>query len=229
MPMSDYLRAQQAERARSVLRTGMIVADAVPEAGCGSNRAFYEHGAPRLAMAPNRYRTGGRGERIKFTSIDTPIGVVVAASTARGVCSVQIGHDEDELVRGLKGEFAHASIERDDVGLADLAEVLAGAVRGEYNPAMLPLDLEGTPFQIRVWEALRTIPIGRTRTYSQVAAEINAPRAVRAVAGACGANHVALVVPCHRVIRHDGTLGGNRWGIDTKQALLARESANAAR
>jgi AraC family transcriptional regulator of adaptative response/methylated-DNA-[protein]-cysteine methyltransferase len=226
VPIGGYLRVQQAERIRAALRTGMRVTDAVFEAGYGSSRAFYEHGAPRLGMTPGRYRAGGRGERIGYTSIVTPIGIVVAASTALGVCAVQLGPDEAVLMTKLAAEFPHAIIERDDDGLVEVALVLAGAVRGERDPTVLPVDLEGTAFQMRVWEALRSIPAGDTRTYSEVAAEIGAPRAVRAVASACAANTVALAVPCHRVVRQDGSLGGYRWGVSAKQALISVEAAH---
>jgi AraC family transcriptional regulator of adaptative response/methylated-DNA-[protein]-cysteine methyltransferase len=204
----------------------MRVTDAVFEAGYGSSRAFYEHGATRLGMTPGRYRAGGRGERIGYTSIVTPIGIVVAASTALGVCSVQLGPDEAVLTTKLAAEFPHAIIERDDDGLVEVALVLAGAVRGERDPTDLAVDLEGTAFQIRVWEALRSIPAGHTRTYSEVAAEIGAPKAVRAVASACAANTVALAVPCHRVVRQDGSLGGYRWGTPAKEALISVEAAH---
>jgi AraC family transcriptional regulator of adaptative response/methylated-DNA-[protein]-cysteine methyltransferase len=221
-----YQRALLAERARSALKSGVPVTQAVIEAGYGSSRAFYEHGATRLGMSPGRYRDGGRGERIAFTSLVTPIGVVVVARTAQGVCSISVGDDEVTLTKLLANEFPNALIERDDDGLADVALVLAGAVRGEVDPTKLPLDLEGTAFQIRVWEALRTIPVGQTRTYSQVAALIGEPNAVRAVGTACGRNPVAITVPCHRVVRTDGSLGGYRWGLDVKESLLAAESAS---
>jgi AraC family transcriptional regulator of adaptative response/methylated-DNA-[protein]-cysteine methyltransferase len=224
VPISSYLRALQAERARKALHARAPVTTAIYEAGYGSNRAFYEHGAPRLGMTPGKYRAGGRGERIAFTSLSTPIGVVVAASTVRGVCAVHIGPDEASLEASLVTEFPNATLERDDEGLAWLIGVLAGAVRGETNAAVLPLDLEGTAFQTRVWEALRAIPDGHTLSYSQVAVKIGAPGAVRAVGSACGANPAALVVPCHRVVRLDGSLGGYRWGIAVKQALLDAEA-----
>jgi AraC family transcriptional regulator of adaptative response/methylated-DNA-[protein]-cysteine methyltransferase len=200
------------------------VTDAVIEAGFGSNRAFYEHGASRLGMTPGRYKEGARGERIGFTSIITPIGIVLAASTRKGVCAVMVGPDESVLAKELVSEFTNATIERDDEGLADIAEILALSVRGEADSTKLPLDLQGTAFQIRVWEALRTIPAGETRSYSQVAELIGSPKAVRAVGSACGKNMVALTVPCHRVIRQDGSLGGYRWGLETKEALLLAEA-----
>ena len=225
--IGSYRRAMLAQRARAALHTGMPVTDAVFEAGYGSSRAFYEHGATQLGMSPGRYREGGRGERIGFTSIVTPVGVVLAASTTQGVCSITVGSDEVALTKALTDEFPRATIERDDEGLSNVALVLAGAVRGEINPNELPLDLEGTAFQIRVWEMLRTIPTGETRTYSQVAAAIGAPNAVRAVGSACGKNPVALTVPCHRVVRHDGSLGGYRWGLGVKEALLSAESVTS--
>jgi AraC family transcriptional regulator of adaptative response/methylated-DNA-[protein]-cysteine methyltransferase len=225
VPIGSYLRAQQAERARAALRAGMPVTDAAFEAGYGSSRAFYEHGASRLGMTPARYRAGGTGERIGYTSMDTPIGVVVAASTALGVCAVRVGPEEAALVAEIAAEFSGALLERDDDGLVDVAAVLAGAVRGDDDATVLPVDLQGTAFQVRVWEALRAIPAGDTRSYSEVATQIGAPTAVRAVARACAANPAALAVPCHRVVRRDGTLGGYRWGVATKEALLAAEAS----
>jgi AraC family transcriptional regulator of adaptative response/methylated-DNA-[protein]-cysteine methyltransferase len=222
--IGNYVRALRAVRAREALQSGVAVTDAIYDAGYGSNRAFYEHGAPRLGMTPGRYRDGARGEHITFTSMITPIGVVVAASTAQGVCAVKVGPDEAVLTKELSREFPRATIERDDSGLADVALVLAGAVRGDVDATTLPLDLAGTAFQIRVWEALRAIPSGETRTYSQVAAAIGSPTAVRAVGSACASNPVALTVPCHRVVRRDGSLAGYRWGVETKRALLRAET-----
>jgi AraC family transcriptional regulator of adaptative response/methylated-DNA-[protein]-cysteine methyltransferase len=225
--IGTYQRAVQARRVRTTLKNSVGVIDAALDAGYGSSRAFYEHGATRLGMSPGRYRDGGLGEHIRWTSLDTPVGLIVVASTEAGVCFVQLGDDETELIALLVEEFPRATIERDDEGLADVARVLASAVRGEGDPTLLPLDLQGTAFQIRVWEALRKIPSGRTTTYSAVAASIGAPSAVRAVASAVAANPAALVVPCHRVIRRDGSLGGYRWGLATKEALLDSEAAFA--
>ena len=197
--------------------------EALIDAGYGSARAFYEHGAARLGMAPGRFRDGARGERIRYTNVGTDLGVVVVAATDQGICSVRIGPDAVELLKGLKAEFPLATVVRDDEAMSDVASVLVSATRGEKNTSQLPLDLAGTAFQIRVWEALRSIPLGETRTYSDVATQIGAPRAVRAVASACAANEAALVIPCHRVIRRDGTLGGYRWGLEVKAALLTAE------
>jgi len=218
-----YRRTLRGERTRLALREATGVTEAAMEVGYGSMRAFYEHGSRQLGMAPHRYRDGGRGETIRYTSVETPLGVVVAAATERGVCSIQLGSDESVMTAALVEEFPHALIERDDESLEELAVVLAGAVRCEPGAMRLPLDVEGTAFQIRVWEALRSIPVGETLTYAQVAAAIGAPRAVRAVGSACGANAVALAVPCHRVVRSDGSLGGYRWGVEKKSALLRAE------
>ena len=226
--LSTYQRAQRARLMRDTLRDAPSVTEAIIDSGYGSMRAFYDHDARQLGMTPQRYRDGARGERLRFTSVETPLGVVLVASTDRGVCSIQLGPDESEMVAALRGEFAHATIERDDEGMAGVALVLAGAVRGERDAGQLPLDVEGTAFQIRVWEALRAIPAGETRTYGQVATAIGAPRAVRAVGSACGANVVALAVPCHRVVRSDGSLGGYRWGVERKSALLLAEKKRTA-
>jgi AraC family transcriptional regulator of adaptative response/methylated-DNA-[protein]-cysteine methyltransferase len=197
--------------------------NAIIDAGYGSTRAFYEHGAPRLGMSPGRYRDGAQGERLRYTVVETALGIVAVAATEQGVCSVKLGPDGVDLVKSLKAEFPLATVVRDDEGLSEVASVLKAATRGEKNAAQLPLDLAGTAFQIRVWEALRAIPLGETRTYSDVAEEIGMPRAVRAVASACAANEAALAIPCHRVIRRDGSLGGYRWGIEVKEALLNAE------
>ena len=223
VPPATYVRIQRAERARDTLRSTGSVTQSINDAGYGSSRAFYEHGAPQLGMTPRQYRTGGDGERIAYTSLVTPIGVVVAAATARGVCAVRIGSDESALVHELMAEFPSASLCRDDDGLSQLVDVLASAVRGEGDASTLPIDLAGTAFQARVWNVLRKVPSGETLTYAEVAKRIGSPRAVRAVGSACAANPAAIVVPCHRVVRSDGALGGYRWGLATKSTLLEVE------
>lgn len=225
---ATYARECRASRARETLRASSSVTDAVFDAGYKSLSAFYEGGAAQLGMTPTRYRRGGRGDDIRYTTLTTPLGIVLAARSTRGVCSVRVGDDEAALEKDLADEFSQATIVRDDEGLGDVAIALARAVRGEDQSHDLPLDVVGTAFQVRVWEALRRIPSGETRTYSQVAAEIGEPRAVRAVGSACGANQVALIIPCHRVIRQDGTLGGYRWGLDVKESLLRAERAQLA-
>jgi len=222
--IAQYARFQRSELARAALAAKVPVTDAIYQAGYGSSRAFYEHGATRLGMSPSTFQAGGAGEVISFTTLETPLGVVLGARTHRGVCAVRIGPDEKALIDELTLEFPHARRERDDEGLGDLALVLARAVRGEATDA-LPLDLAGTAFQIRVWQILCTVPRGTTLTYSQVAERMGEPRAVRAVGSACGANPTALLVPCHRVVRRDGSLGGYRWGLEVKAALLDLERA----
>jgi AraC family transcriptional regulator of adaptative response/methylated-DNA-[protein]-cysteine methyltransferase len=219
----SYVREHQLERVRETLRDAESVTEAIFEAGYHSASAFYERGATRLGMTPARYRNGATDEVIRYTTVETPVGIVLAASTEWGLCSIRVGHDEDALAKGLFDEFPRANIERDDDGLRDVAIVLASAVRGDGDAGVLPLDLQGTAFQIRVWESLRAIPAGETRTYSDVAQQIGSPRAVRAVASACAANAAALAIPCHRVVRRDGSLGGYRWGLDVKEALLLAE------
>lgn len=227
--IGNYRRAMRANQSRSSLRKETTVTDAIWEAGYGSSRAFYAQSASRLGMAPANYRAGARGERLRFTLLSTSLGILLVAQTSRGICSVQLGTNETALTEKLVEEFPLADCVRDDVGLANVATVLEAATRGDRNLQDLPLDLQGTAFQIRVWEALRAIPIGRTRTYSQVAAEIGSPRAVRAVASACAANPAAMAVPCHRVVRKDGSLGGYRWGLPAKQALLSSEASAPTR
>lgn len=227
--IGNYRRAIRADQSRSLLRKETKVSDVIWEAGYGSSRAFYTQSASRLGMAPANYRAGARGERLRFTLLSTSLGILLVAQTSLGICSVQLGTDESTLTENLVAEFPLADCVRDDDGLADVATVLEAATRGDRDLQDLPLDLRGTAFQIRVWEVLRAIPIGRTRTYSQIAAQIGSPRAVRAVASACAANPAALAVPCHRVVRKDGSLGGYRWGLAAKQALLSSEASAPTR
>jgi AraC family transcriptional regulator, regulatory protein of adaptative response / methylated-DNA-[protein]-cysteine methyltransferase len=225
---SAYARAAAAQRVRAALREGRSVTEAVHGAGYGSARAFYEDAAPRLGMTPQRFRDGGRGETIRYTTVETPLDVVALGSTSRGLCGVVIERDEDAALARLFEEFPLATVVRDDEGLAAEALVLARALEGGADASVLPLDVQATAFQARVWEALRSIPAGETRSYSQVAASIGQPSAVRAVASACASNPVAITVPCHRVVRSDGSLGGYRWGLETKRLLLKSEERTIA-
>lgn len=209
--------------ARTLLQAGEPVSDAIFGAGFGSVRAFYDTTAPTLGMTPSSYATGSAGEHLAWTSRATPVGVVLAVASARGLCAVRIGEDADVLLAEVKGEFPGATFTAEHEALADVAAALAALAAGREPVRDLPLDLRGTAFQARVWDALRRIPAGQTRSYAQVATEIGEPTAVRAVAGACARNRLALVVPCHRVVRSDGALGGYRWGLAVKQSLLAAE------
>ncbi len=232
--MAAYGRAMQAERARRALQQGANVTDAVFDAGYGSTRAFYEHGAPRLGMPAAEYAAAGRGHRVSWTTFSSPIGEVIVAATERGLCAVRIGDDPLALAADLAAEYSGATLVEDGEHVGTLARQVAalagggGVGGGGGSAADLPLDIRGTAFQVSVWEHLRTIPPGTTATYTQVADAVGRPTAVRAVANACGANPVAVAIPCHRVVRSDGTLGGYRWGIDRKAALLAaeRQAAN---
>ena len=214
-----YQDAQRIESVKSSLRNGSRVADAVFDAGYGSVSRFYEK--PHLGMKARDYRARGRGQTIRFGCFVTPLGTVLAAATERGLCSIKLGDDAAKLRRLLAEEFSQAELVED--ALTGLKEKIRAFIEGEASLARVPLDIRGTVFQRRVWEALRRIPRGETRTYGDIARAIGKPRAVRAVGSACGANPVALVVPCHRAVRSDGGLGGYAWGISRKERLLALE------
>lgn len=215
---------------KQALRNGQHVTAAVYQAGFGSPSRVYESTTRHLGMTPGAYRRGGEGVAIRYTVVGTPVGCLLVATTTRGLCAVTLGRNEATLSHGLHQEFANATLQRVDEGADEwIADVVArvsavlglAAERGEPTP--LPADLKATAFQWRVWQELMRIPRGQTRSYSEVACAIGRPRAVRAVARACASNRLALVVPCHRVIREDGSLGGYRWGIETKQRVLEIE------
>ena len=219
----DYQDAHRLEALKSSLKNGNRVTDALFEAGYGSTSRFYEKAAGSLGMTAARYRDKGRGERIRFAVFALPIGKVLVAATERGLCAVKLAEDADRLRKLLADEFPEAELSEDAKALNDLQAKLAAFLQGDTSLARVPLDIRGTVFQRRVWEELRRIPRGETRTYAEIARAIGAPAAVRAVGSACGANPVALVVPCHRAVRTDGGLGGYAWGISRKQRLLALE------
>ncbi|MDO8120138.1 methylated-DNA--[protein]-cysteine S-methyltransferase [Isoptericola sp. b490] len=210
--------------ARDLLRSGSLVTDALVAAGFGSVRAFYETAAGTMGMPPSAYAAGAPGERLGWTAVETPVGTVLGAASERGLCAVRIGAALGPLLDQVRAEFPRAELVADHDRLADVARALAALAAGHPAPE-LPLDVRGTAFQARVWQALTRIPAGETRTYSEVAQEIGEPTAVRAVAGACARNRLALVVPCHRVVRTDGGLGGYRWGLAVKRELLDAEHA----
>lgn len=224
---ADYLAQRKLGSLRASLREGRDVSAALYDAGYGSPSRVYETGAARLGMTPARYRAGGDGEEVRWSLVDTVLGQALVATTQRGICMVELGEDDAALETRLRAEFPRASLQRVDAGrdefLAPRVRAVADALAG--NEARVPLALVGTAFQKRVWDALMKIPRGQTRSYAELAASLGAPRAARAVAKACAHNRVAVVVPCHRVIRGDGSLGGYRWGLDMKRGLLARESA----
>nr|WP_298132810.1 methylated-DNA--[protein]-cysteine S-methyltransferase [uncultured Pseudoxanthomonas sp.] len=222
---AEYVARKKLGTLKSALREGRDVTTALYDAGYGSPSRLYEQGAAKLGMTPATYRAGGRGVAIRWTLVDTVLGRALVAATERGICAVELGDDDAALERRLREEFPLAQTERVDAGRDDylaprlraVAERLAG------REAEVPVDLLGTGFQQRVWEALMKIPAGDTVSYAGLAQSLGAPRAARAVASACAHNRIAVVVPCHRVIRGDGSPGGYRWGLPRKQQLLARE------
>jgi len=215
----EYQDAHRVEAVKSSLKNGSRVTDALFEAGYGSVSRFYEK--PRLGMTARDYRAKGKGQRIGYCLFPSSLGTVLLAATARGICSVKLADDAARLRRLLAEEFSQADLVEEP--LTALKEKILAFMAGEASLARLPLDIRGTVFQRRVWDELRRIPRGETRTYREIARAIGAPAAVRAVGSACGANPVALVVPCHRAVRTDGGLGGYAWGVQRKKKLLALE------
>lgn len=214
--------------ARGLLRVHGQVSAAVYASGFGSVRAFYDTAAATLGMTPSAYAAGGDGERLLWGTTSTPVGQVLAVASARGLCAVRIGPQVEPLLAEVGQEFPRAQLHAAPGVLDDVLRALAVLAQGGGGTYDLPVDLRGTAFQARVWSALRLIPPGQTRSYRQVAEAVGAPAAVRAVADACAINRVALVVPCHRVVRSNGALGGFRWGLAVKQALLDAEHAATA-
>jgi AraC family transcriptional regulator, regulatory protein of adaptative response / methylated-DNA-[protein]-cysteine methyltransferase len=223
----EYRDAQQLTRLKSSLRTSGNVAAAVYDAGFGSSRAVYERAPSQLGMTPGAYRRGGSGMRIGYTIVDSALGRLLIAATQRGVCSVCLGDADEPLQKALREEYPRAVIERDSAGLGAHVRQISEHLAGRQPALDLPVDVQATAFQWRVWQALRDIPYGETRSYSEIARTVGHPRAVRAVGNACATNRVAVVIPCHRAVRQDGSLGGYRWGRERKQALLDRERAKS--
>jgi len=224
---AEYLSQRKLGTLKGALRDGSDVSAALYDAGYGSPSRVYEGGAAKLGMTPARYRAGGEGEQIRWSIADTALGQALVATTERGICMIELGEDAAALEDKLHVEFPRAQLERVDAGrdefLAPRLRAVADALAGRQ--AQVPVDLIGTAFQKKVWDALMKIPHGQTRSYSQIAQQIGDPRATRAVARACASNHLAIVVPCHRVVRGDGSLGGYRWGLPMKQRVLERERA----
>jgi AraC family transcriptional regulator of adaptative response/methylated-DNA-[protein]-cysteine methyltransferase len=219
----DYQREQRLEETKRLLANGSGVTDAVFGAGYGSLSRFYEKAASRLGMAARDYRAKGEGQSIAYCCFPTPLGTVLVAATPRGVCSIKLGDDAGRLRRLLAEEFSQAELVEDPGSLKPFREKILSFLAGDRSLARIPVDVMGTVFQRKVWDELRRIPPGETRSYRQIARAIGAPEAVRAVGSACGANPVALLVPCHRAVRTDGGLGGYAWGLDRKKRLLELE------
>lgn len=205
------------------LQAGDSVTRAMYDAGYGSSSRLYERTASQLGMTPDKYRRGAIAAPIRYTCTGSPLGRMLVAATDRGICSIQFARSDGELIEGLKHEFPFATRKSDTGGLHAWVHALLRHMRGKDLDSALPLDIRATAFQRRVWTYLQSIPFGDTRSYSEVARGIGHPRAVRAVARACATNPVAVAIPCHRVVREDGSMGGYRWGIERKKALLEME------
>lgn len=224
----QYADAQRMRRLKSRLKKGDNVTTALYEAGYGSSSRLYERAPAHLGMTPAAYRRGGEGMHIDYAIVDSPLGRLLVGATERGISALYLGESDDKLSAAIKKEYPRAELRRDDKGpgsLGEWVEEVLDHLRGHKPHLDMPTDVQATAFQRRVWEELRRIPYGATRTYTQVARAIGKPKAIRAVARACATNPVSVVVPCHRVVREDGNLAGYRWGISRKQALLEHEAA----
>ncbi len=219
-----YAAAVRAERLRTALSRRRTVAHAIYEAGYNSNSRFYEKSSAMLGMRPAVFRNGGRGIAIRFAVGKCSLGSILVASSDKGVCAILLGNDPAQLTRDLQDRFPRASLIGGDRNYERVVSRVVGFIEQPRAGLNLPLDVQGTAFQQKVWQALRRIPAGKTSTYSEIAGRIGKPKAVRAVAGACAANPVAVAIPCHRVLRADGSLSGYRWGVERKRALLKREA-----
>jgi AraC family transcriptional regulator, regulatory protein of adaptative response / methylated-DNA-[protein]-cysteine methyltransferase len=223
----DYAAAHRAERVRHGLASGNTVTAAIYDAGFNSSGRFYEKSADMLGMTPSQYRAGGANEEIKFAVGQTSLGAILVASSKRGVAAILLGDDPDALVRDLQDRFPKARLIGADRAYEALVSRVVGFVESPELGLHLPLDVRGTAFQQRVWQAIREIPVGETVSYAEIAQRIGSPKAVRAVAGACAANNLAVAIPCHRVVRNDGSLSGYAWGVERKRALLDREASQS--
>ncbi len=219
----SYAEGVRARRLQAALANGDRVADAVAGAGFGSESRVYEDTGKLLGMTPGAARRGGAGETIRTALSDCPFGRLLVGATDTGVCFLGFAEPDDSLLGDLRRRFPRATVVRDDAGLAQTVQAVLDFIEEPKVALALPLDLRGTAFQVRVWEALRKIPAGQTRSYGELAAMIGAPRSVRAVARSCATNPVSLAVPCHRIVGSDGDLTGYRWGVPRKRALLERE------
>lgn len=219
----EYQSARRMQHVKHGLRNGDDVTTAIYNAGFGSPSRLYEKASQQLGMTPGAYRRAGAGMTIRYAIVPSSLGRLLVAATPRGLCAVRFGESATEMERELREEFRAAEVHRDDASLQLYLQPLLASLRGERITVEIPLDVRATAFQKKVWDALRQIPSGQTRSYSEVARVIGDPKAVRAVARACSSNPVAVAVPCHRVVRSDGDLAGYRWGTDRKKKLLDQE------
>jgi AraC family transcriptional regulator of adaptative response/methylated-DNA-[protein]-cysteine methyltransferase len=221
-----YADAHRADRVRKALPASSTITGAIYDAGFNSNGRFYAASAQLLGMTPGRYRAGGDLTQIRFASGECSLGSILVAATDKGVCAILLGRDPDALVRQLQDRFAKAELIGGDAAFEKLVAKVVGFVEQPRLGLDLPLDVQGTAFQQRVWRALRNIGVGNTASYGEIAARIGQPKSTRAVAQACASNMIAVAIPCHRVIRTDGQLSGYRWGVQRKRALLERERSS---
>ena len=221
-----YANAHRALKVRQHLHSGQSVTDALYDAGFNSNSRFYETADQVLGMKPSDYRAGGANSDIRFAVGQCSLGAILVAQSSRGVCAILLGDDPNVLVHELQDKFPRANLQGAEPDFEQLIAHVVGFIEAPGIGLNLPLDLRGTAFQERVWQALQSIPVGTTASYAEIAQRIGAPKATRAVAQACGANCLAVVIPCHRVVRSDGQLSGYRWGVERKRQLLEREGAS---
>ena len=220
----QYAQSRRAKKFKQGVRAGGSVTSAMYDAGYGSSSRLYERATSEFGMTPATYSRGGRGAKISYTIAASPLGRLLVAATEKGICAIRVGDSDEALEKDLRTEFPAAQIEIHHGQLRDSVQAIVKHLEGKQPDLNLPLDIKATAFQRLVWEALRSIPYGSTRSYAQVAQAIGRPTAVRAVARACATNPVALVVPCHRVIGSDKSLSGYRWGLERKKKLLEKES-----
>jgi AraC family transcriptional regulator of adaptative response/methylated-DNA-[protein]-cysteine methyltransferase len=219
-----YAAAHRTARVQRELARSATVTEAIFDAGFNSGGRFYATSNEVLGMTPTDYRAGGARNEIRFAIGECSLGSILVAKSTKGVCAILLGDDPEALARDLQDRFAHATLIGGDAKFEALVAKVVGFVEAPAIGLDLPLDVRGTAFQQRVWQALRKIPAGATASYREIAARIGAPKAVRAVAQACASNPIAIAIPCHRVVRHDGGLSGYRWGVERKRALLEREA-----
>ena len=222
----QYLAARKIDNFKTLVRKGETVTNSLYESGFNSSSRLYEHASEELGMTPATYSRGGRGVDISYTTADSSMGRLLVAVTERGVCAVRMADSDADLEKDLREEFPNAELKRDDSALRESVQKILNHLDKNEPRLDLPLDIKATAFQRQVWEHLRAIPYGQTVSYGDVAKALGKPGAVRAVGRACATNPVALVIPCHRVVREDKTLGGYRWGLDRKQKLLEHERQN---
>jgi AraC family transcriptional regulator of adaptative response/methylated-DNA-[protein]-cysteine methyltransferase len=218
-----FAESKRLEKFKSELKSGSGVTEAIYEAGFGSSSRLYENVSQKLGMTPTVYRRGGKNMQIDFTITACDLGKLLVARTEKGICAVTFGETDEILTENLKSEYPNAEIQQNETNLKEFVKAILANLEGTNKTLDLPLDLQATAFQMRIWEILRKIPYGQTVSYKQIAEKIGNKNAVRAVASACASNRVALIIPCHRVVRSNGELSGYRWGSERKKNILEKE------